>query len=296
MKRVLLSVGLGLTICVGLVAPAAAQRNPGPDRQSVAAESSPAPADAPRVEAPPVDRPPTDVRPTDVRPTDERRNETDERPNEMLRLSCNGRMTDNGRAGVACTWSATTQRAAAGYRLVRTDGDRRTTVFRTDDLTRTSAIDSNIRLGVTYGYSILVVNERGETIGRGGPVRAGVDAPAPELEVLTLRCEAADERVAARCTWRPATSETAVGYQLWRIVNRGERELVWRGGLDQTSVFDDLPSDTAVVRYAVLAVDEKGDIVGRSRPVTLRFRHDSIDQDREPIQARLRHRMANRYR
>jgi hypothetical protein len=272
MRRVLFSAGLGLTICAGLISPAGAQRVGATDRQPVTAEAQP-----------------VEVRPVEVRPADDE-------PDETLRLSCNGRTTDSGRSGVACTWSATTQRAAAGYRLVRTDGDTRTTVFRTRDLTQTSAVDGNIRLGVTYGYSILVVNEQGETIGSGGPVRAGVKAPDPELEVLTLRCEAADDVVAARCTWRPTTSEAAVGYQLWRVVNRGERELVWRGGLDQTAVRDDLSNTTRLVRYAVLAVDAQGGIVGQSRPVALRFDDGPTDRDVDRSPVRLRSIVANTYR
>lgn len=261
MRRLLLSAGLGLTICVGLVAPAGAQR----DRSPV----DTAPIDTAPIDGAPVDTAPSDVRPTDVRPTDVR--PTDVRPAEVLRVACHGRMSDTGRAAVACEWSPTTRDGAAGYTLIRSNGDTRTTVFSTRDLTVTTAIDSNIRLDVAYTYSILVVDARGNTIGQGGPVTAGVRAPDPEVEVLQLECVAADELLAARCHWRPSTSSPAVGYQLWRIVNRGERELVHRGGLDQTSVGDQLPRNTLVVRYAVLALDADGEIVGQSRPFALRF-------------------------
>lgn len=264
MRRVLLSAGIGLTICAGLAFPADAQRDPGATTRPDTAEV---------VDRPLTDQPAIDARPTDARPID--------RPDiETLRLACNGRITDTGRAGVACEWSQTEQRVAAGYVLVRTDGDTRTTVFRTRDLTETFTVDSEIRLGVTYRYSVLVVDETGTTTGRGGPVRAGVKAPEPEtdVEVLTLRCEAATDVKAARCEWRAATSRNAVGYQLWRVVNRGERELVWRGGLDQTAARDDVPNGTVSVRYAVLAVDADGEIVGRSRPAFLQFEDDTDDR------------------
>jgi hypothetical protein len=228
MQRVLLSVGLGLTICAGLAVPAGAQR--GTDVRPVTAESVDAvttderTADQRPTVVRPTDQRPTDIRPTDARPTDVRpvdERPTDVRPDvdrpiERLRLACHGRMTDNGRAGVACEWSPTTRRAAAGYALVRTDGETRTTVFTTRDLATTVTIDSNIRLGVTYGYTIVVLDENGTTVGKGGPVRAGVRAPepGPDIEVLTIKCEAADEIVAAHCEWRPTTSRAAVGYQL----------------------------------------------------------------------------------
>lgn len=158
MRRVLLSAGLGLTICAGLAIPVGAQRDPGAVRQPVALDVAESPHTAPR--------------PIDVRPVDE-----------------------------------------------------------------------------------------------------------SDLDVISLRCEAADAAVAARCAWRPTNSEAAIGYQLWRIVDRGDRELVWRGGLDETSARDALPADTTIVRYAVLAVDEEGEVVGQSRPATLRF----VDGDDDPV-------------
>ncbi len=286
MQRVLLSVGLGLTICAGLAVPAGAQRDRGTDVRPVPVEA----VEAVTTDAPIAVQRPTDVRPVDDQPTDVRpdvRPDVD-RPIETLRLACNGRMADNGRAGVACEWSETTHRTAAGYALIRTNGDTRTTVFTTRDLATTVAIDSNIRLGVTYGYSILVLDANGATVGKGGPVRAGVKAPDtdPELEVLTMKCEAADEVVAAHCEWRPTTSRTAVGYQLWRIVNRGEREMVWRGGLDHTAARDSLPDDTVLVRYAVLAVDKDGEVVGQSRPFALRFVDGPTDREIDASPAR----------
>ncbi len=101
-----------------------------------------------------------------------------------------------------------------------------------------------------------------------------------DLEVLQLACAIADAegdeatdssdasdatRVRIGCRWRPATSERAVGYQLWRIVDRGEREAVARGGLDLTGARDVVPASAEIVRYAVIAVDEDGNRVGQSR-------------------------------
>ncbi len=267
MRRLLLSAGLGLTICAGLVAPAGAQRgaDPAPSR------TTPTTAEVRPTEVRPTEVRPAEVRPTDVRPTDVR--PEIERPLEALRLACHGRLSDAGRAAVACEWSPTTRDAAAGYTLIRSNGDTRTTVMSTRDLGVTTAIDTDIRLDVAYTYAVLVLDANGTTIGQGGPVTAGVRAhePDPGIEALTIECAAADDAHAARCHWREATNRNAAGYQLWRIVNRGERELVHRGGLDQTSVADRLPRNTKLVRYAVLAVDVDGEIVGQSRPFTLRF-------------------------
>ncbi|MEL7156096.1 MAG: hypothetical protein AAFN30_05795 [Actinomycetota bacterium] len=96
-----------------------------------------------------------------------------------------------------------------------------------------------------------------------------------DLEVLALHCAVADgaaadaTRVHIGCRWRPATHPRAVGYQLWRIVDRGERELVARGGLDMAGARDVVSAEAHVVRYAVIAVDGRGHRVGQSRVQTL---------------------------
>lgn len=110
------------------------------------------------------------------------------------------------------------------------------------------------------------------------------ERPERDLEVLRLACGIADDettapdvvangdegasdatRVHIGCRWRAATSDRAVGYQLWRIVDRGERELVARGGLDLLAVRDVVAADTHLVRYAVIALDQNGNRVGQSR-------------------------------
>ncbi len=129
------------------------------------------------------------------------------------------------------------------------------------------------------------------------PTDARPDRRTTDLEVLRLACAIADDqaditesdaaaeatRVRIGCRWRPAKSEKAAGYQLWRIVDRGEREAVARGGLDMLGARDVVPASAEVVRYAVIAVDENGRRVGQSRVqrvvITERDDHDR-GQDR----------------
>lgn len=170
---------------------------------------------------------------------------------------------------------------------MRTNGDTRSTVFTTRDLNQTSAVDTQIRLNVAYTYVVLVVDANGETIGSGGPVDAGVRSPDADIDVITFECTSATDVLGARCDWRPTNADDAVGYQLWRIVNRGERQQVWRGGLDQISARDILPDGTLVARYAVLAVDAGGNVVAQSRPVTLYFRDG--EQGRPAVSKRSTH-------
>jgi len=91
-------------------------------------------------------------------------------------------------------------------------------------------------------------------------------------------------RIHIGCRWRPAQHPAAAGYQLWRIVDRGEREMVARGGLDMTGARDVVSAKSHLVRYAVIAVNEHGRRVGQSRVVEIRL-HDDRPDDRP---ARLR--------
>jgi hypothetical protein len=102
------------------------------------------------------------------------------------------------------------------------------------------------------------------------PTDVRPDRRKHDVEVLHLSCDIADgrsdaSRIKVGCKWRAATSERAAGYQLWRILDRGERQLVARVGLHTQGARDVVPADSSVVRYAVLALSEDGRVVGRSR-------------------------------
>lgn len=79
-------------------------------------------------------------------------------------------------------------------------------------------------------------------------------------------------RIHIGCRWRPAHHRAAVGYQLWRIVDRGEREMVARGGLDMVGARDVVSAEAHLVRYAVVAVNKDGRRVGQSRVVKIHLR------------------------
>lgn len=106
------------------------------------------------------------------------------------------------------------------------------------------------------------------------------------IEVLDLGCEAlhagdgpvdGEDHLRAHgvaCRWSSTSIETATGYQLWRVLGEGAREIVWRGGLDVTSHAERVPADAHVATYAVVAVNEAGETVARSRAVHVRLVHD----------------------
>ncbi|MCP5027247.1 MAG: hypothetical protein GY929_13285 [Actinomycetia bacterium] len=268
MRRSVLSAGLGLTLTGLLAVPALAA--PAADSGSDSAWAS---ADSGSLAGRSHDRlvvvprrpeDPSDRRPVDGRP---------DRPHdalEELRMACHGRTNDEGRAAVGCQWSPTELERAAGYRLERADGDAREVIFRTDDVTQTTFVDSEIRPGQRYRYRVIVVNADGRTIGVGGPVTAGVEADR-DMERLHLVCEAGEDGSVVGCKWEPARSHDVAGYQLWRAVDRDGRQLVYRGGPEITSYVDDDLRGAKVVHYAVVAVDADGEMIGRSGAVTIRF-------------------------
>ncbi|MCP3912617.1 MAG: hypothetical protein GY929_21640 [Actinomycetia bacterium] len=159
---------------------------------------------------------------------------------------------------------------------------------------RTRAAAAGLGLGLAIGSFALVSPASAQITDRDAPTRDLAPAPTDEatpvptdvrdtrpvrdLEVLQLRCGVADTvrdsvtdiapdrtRIHIGCRWRAAESKAAVGYQLWRIVDRGERELVVRGGLDMVGHRDVVSAKAHVVRYAVIAVNEHGRMVGLSR-------------------------------
>jgi hypothetical protein len=102
-----------------------------------------------------------------------------------------------------------------------------------------------------------------------------VDRPT-DVAVLSIGCHGRttdDGNKAARCRW--SSTENVRAYQLWRIVDRGHRELVGTYNNDTNVARNDVPDDAVLVRYAVVALDADGDIIGRSRLARVRFRqHD----------------------
>jgi hypothetical protein len=228
---------------------------------------------------------PTDVASTDVAPTDVR---PDIRPDiEVLRLRCRGVLNADGLPEVRCKWTAPTVDSAHVVALQRNDGSGFESIWRTANVERSRYVDTAVEAGRRYRYRVRVFDANKHLVAASRSNGAGV--PIPPIHVLEIGCEAGvihttPTDVAARdaaitdelpphkvveCKW--TGTENVRAYQLWRLVNRGHRELV--GTYDnETFNAKDRPGDDAlVVKYAVLALDADGEIIGRSRPTTVRF-------------------------
>jgi hypothetical protein len=96
---------------------------------------------------------------------------------------------------------------------------------------------------------------------------------APIGERLRMACAIvwdADHRGIA-CRWSEAKHPKAAGYVLWRSVDGGPRERVYRAGLDGPRRFFDTDVKRGqIIRYAVIVVDKDGHKIGRGGPVVVR--------------------------
>lgn len=207
----------------------------------------------------------TDIAPTDVRP--------DVRPDlEILRLRCRGRINADGLPEVRCKWTPPTNDAAHVLVLQRNDGsgDGWEPIWRTRNLERNRYVDTTVEAGQRYRYRVRVFDSEHHLVAASRANGAGV--PIPDIDVLKIACDGGYDDVngkIAKCEW--SASDDARYYELWRLVNRGHRELVGTFDHKTFAARDDVPEDAALVRYAVIAFDSDGEIVGRSRPTSVRF-------------------------
>jgi len=198
---------------------------------------------------------------------------------QRLKIRCNGTFDRDGMPGVRCKWSRPTADDAAFTVLMRKggDSDRWAPIFRTKNVKRNGYLDTSVEPGVRYRYRVRVFNADHRLVAVSRATGAGV--PIPDFDVLRIACNGGTSDTGdkvASCEW--SGSDDARGYQLWRIVNRGPRELVGTYGAETLAARDtNLPDDTRIVRYAVLALDNEGEIVGRSRVVKVRFRDVALN-------------------
>ncbi len=189
--------------------------------------------------------------------------------NEQLELACDGVDGDRG-TGIFCEWSESQHPRFAGYRLIRSNGDVRETVLETREVSTTRFLDEKVRRGVRYTYGIQAVDANGNVIGKGGPSTAGL-RPIPDEELrfdCTLTSDGDHRGVA--CTWEEATHPDARGYVLYRSVDNGAREELFRTGIDGPNrSFDRDVSAGHRYRYAVVLLDRAGEAIGGGGPVTI---------------------------
>jgi fibronectin type 3 domain-containing protein len=168
---------------------------------------------------------------------------------------------------VVCKWVAPDGVTVSAYRVFRSvDGGSLARVASVAAGATLRYADRNIRTGHTYRYLVTGLNATGTRVAKSALVRVYVGRPA---EPLSFNCSVViDEGTASvPCRWSDTTRASAVKYVLYRSVNGGAREAIYRTGEDGRRSFRDRdvkPGQS--IRYAVVALSASGRIVAYGGP------------------------------
>jgi hypothetical protein len=173
-------------------------------------------------------------------------------------------------AAVVCRWSALDNADVAMYRLWRMeDAKPRELIARVAPTAPLRFADREIRWGHTYTYRVVAVNAEGTRLGISNLVVVRVGRHAEELRFNCAFVVDADRRGVA-CRWGESTRPAAVRYVLYRSVDGGPREKIYRVGLNgRRSFFDTDVAAGQTIRYAVVALAADGRVVGIGGPDTV---------------------------
>ncbi len=168
---------------------------------------------------------------------------------------------------IVCKWRAPDGTTVAKYRLWRTvdGGARQLVVVKAADA-RLRHADFNIRTGHTYRYLVTGVDTAGTRVAKSAVDKVYVGRPA---QVLRFNCvvEIDEGLTSVVCRWSDTTRASAVRYVLYRSVDGGSRQAIYRVGEDGRRAFRDRDVRPGqAIRYAVVAVNASGRIVAYGGP------------------------------
>ena len=168
---------------------------------------------------------------------------------------------------IVCRWTAPDGVTVKTYRLWRSvdAGQRHLLAAIPGDGTLRFA-DRNIRTGHAYHYLVAGIGADGTRVAKSALISVRVPrAPQPLAFNCVVVIDGAD--TSARCHWSDTTRPGAVRYILWRSVDGGAREAIYRVGEDGRRSFIDhdvKPGQT--IRYAVVAINANHRIVAFGGP------------------------------
>lgn len=127
-------------------------------------------------------------------------------------------------------------------------------------------VDRDITPGHTYSYRVIAIGTDGSRVGISALVSMRVGRPAQDL---SLRCvyviDGTTQGVA--CHWARATRPAAVRYVLFRSVDGGARERIYRTPIGGRRSFLDTDVKAGqTIRYKVVALAADGRVVGIGGP------------------------------
>lgn len=191
-----------------------------------------------------------------------------------LRLGCSVTRYHAAPA-VVCRWSAVESDKLRGYKLWRTVGapgtHPRQLIGKIPADARLRHLDTRVRRGHVYTYLVVAVAKDGSRIAVGGPVAVRIPGRHHALRFVCAVGSDGDH-LGVGCKWSESKDPAAVGYVLWRSVDGGARQAIYRTGLDgRLHFFDTKVEPGQSIRYAVVAVDATGHRVGKGGPIVVRI-------------------------
>lgn len=168
---------------------------------------------------------------------------------------------------IVCRWAAPAGVAVRAYRLWRSvDAGPRHLVTTVAADAPLRFADYRIRSGHVFRYLVSGVGADGARVAASKVVAVRVGWPA---QALRFNCYVVIDRgmTGALCHWSDTTRAAALRYALYRSVDGGPREAIYRTGEDgRRSFLDRNVKPGQVIRYAVVALDRYGRIVALGGP------------------------------
>jgi len=171
---------------------------------------------------------------------------------------------------IVCHWTGLDTVPVRAYRLWRSvDGKPRVLIAIVQPGQPLRHADPNVSAGHVYRYFVAAIGPSGDRVGFSNVVTVRL---ARFPEVLRFNCffmvDGVDGAIqGVRCQWSAATRPTAVRYVLYRSVNGGARQAIYRTPLAGPRSFLDTDVKAGqTIRYAVVALDANGRIVGVGGP------------------------------
>jgi hypothetical protein len=173
-----------------------------------------------------------------------------------------------GRA-IVCRWAASegvSVRAYGLWRIVDAPGGSRQLLATVAADQPLRFADHDVKRGHAYTYRVVALGADGSRVALSNRVTVRVGRPADKLR-FDCAFVLNGDRSGVACRWSGSTRPAAVRYVVWRSVDGGPREAVYRTGIGGRRTFLDRDVTAGqVIRYAVVAYARHGRVVGVGGP------------------------------
>ncbi len=176
---------------------------------------------------------------------------------------------------VACRWSAVNASRVRAYQLWRAvdvaGGGPRQLIATIPAGQPLRHIDLGVSRRHVYTYAVVAVGKDGSKLAVSEPAAVRIP-PAPDGLRMACALASVGDHHGVACKWSESRDPGAAGYVLWRSVDGGPREAIYKTGPDGRLAFLDAnvkPGQT--IRYAVIVLDKSGARLGMGGPVAVRI-------------------------